>query len=164
MPSGKPGTRKPKPPDHREAPARGKPRDGSKNPGGRPEEWTPERIEEFADTLMAWARGDDAQFLESFCKEHHTYPQKLSELSEKSPKFSESLKVAKAACAANIAQATFDGLCPPPFGIFALKQHKWTDKHVVENTGTIEQKHTGTVTMEVDTSKIADLLNGAGSK
>lgn len=138
MPKGKPGTRKPKPPDRREAPARGKPRDGSKNPGGAPKEWTKERIEALADQLDQWSQGDDAQFLETFCKAHRTYPQRLSEFAKENPKFAEVLKVAKASCAASMAQATFDGACPPAFGIFALKQHGWTDKQEIEHSGEIK--------------------------
>jgi hypothetical protein len=125
----------------RTSPANGKPLDGSKNPGGRPPEWTPQVIEEFADALMDWAQTDDAKFLETFCKQHRTYPQKLSELAAKSPKFSESLKAAKAACAHNMAQITMLGACPPAFGIFALKQHGWTDRQEVAHSGEIAQTH-----------------------
>lgn len=109
---------------------RGKPRDGSKNPGGsgRPVEWTEERILALADDLETWSQGHTALYLESFCAQHRTYPQKLSELAERSERFSEALKVAKAACAAHQAEATAAGEIPPAFGIFGLKQHGWRDK------------------------------------
>lgn len=161
MPKGKPGTRKPRPPDRRAKPAKGKPLDGGKNPGGHPKEWTTERIEALAVKLDKWSTSKNARFLEAFCKTNRTYPQRLSEFAKENEKFAESLKVAKASCAANIAQATFSGRCPPAFGIFALKQHEWTDSANVKHGGSVEQKHTGTVTHTIDTTKIADLLNGS---
>jgi hypothetical protein len=57
MPSGKPGTRKPKPPDLRESPAKGKPLDGSKNPGGRPTMFSAQVLEEterYFEEFEAW--------------------------------------------------------------------------------------------------------------
>jgi hypothetical protein len=40
----------------------GKPRNGSKNPGGRPIEYTEEFFNEFSETLIAWATKRYAQF------------------------------------------------------------------------------------------------------
>ena len=117
---------------------KGKPRDGSKNPGGRPIEWDEGRIDDLGNALIKWATTDHtACYLESFCREQRTYPQKLSELADTNPKFSESLKVAKACIAANIAEATAAGEMPPAFGIFALKQRGWTDKQEVKHSGAI---------------------------
>jgi hypothetical protein len=119
---------------------RGKPKDGSKNPGGRPVEWTDERIEELAESLWIWCQEHTACYLETFCAQQRTYPQKLSELATRSPKFSEALKVAKASCASHLAEATAGGEVPPAFGIFALKQHGWKDRQEVEHTGEITSK------------------------
>jgi hypothetical protein len=163
MPSGKPGTRKPKPPDLREKPAQGKPLDGGKNPGGRPEEWIPEKISELGESLIQWARNPEAKYLATFCAENGTYPQKLSEFAKKDEKFSESLKIAKACCEAHIAELTGLGMIPTAFGVFALKQHEWTDKAKVDFGGSVEQKHTGTIAHTFDTTKIADLLNGSAN-
>ena len=117
---------------------RGKPKDGSKNPGGRPTEWTEERIEALADKLIAWSKVHTSCYLESFCAKNETYPQKLSELAQKSEKFSEALKRARASCASNLAEATAGGEMPPAFGIFALKQHGWRDKQEVEHSGEVK--------------------------
>jgi hypothetical protein len=110
---------------------KGKPRDGSKNPGGRPKEYTPEVIESLAEDLIQWATQDDAMFLASFCKTHSLYRQRLTEFAKGNPKFADALKVAQTTCEANIAVATADGAIPPAFGIFGLKQHAWTDKHEI---------------------------------
>jgi hypothetical protein len=119
---------------------KGKPRDGTKNPGGRPVEWTTEIIEALADKLITWSQFHTACYLESFCAANATYPQKLSELAPLNTKFSEALKRAKAACSAHIAEATAGGEMPPAFGIFALKQHGWRDKQEIEHSGAITSK------------------------
>lgn len=113
---------------------RGKPKDGSKNPGGRPigsGTWTPEAILSLAADLMEWATQDDAMFLASFCKLHGLHRQRLTEFAKANDSFSDALKVAQTTCEANIAVATADGAIPPAFGIFGLKQHAWSDKHEV---------------------------------
>src|SRR4051812_19274043 len=114
---------------------RGKPKDGSKNPGGRPTEYTPDVIESMADRLIAWAQSHDALYLESFCKRERTYPQRLTEFAAKNEKFSEALKIAKCANAANIGEAVAAGEIPPAVGIFGLKQHGHTEKQEVKHTG-----------------------------
>jgi len=118
-----------------------KPAENGANPGGRPLKWTEEKANELAEKLEAWSQQDDSRFLESFCKEFHTYPQKLSELAKISEKFNEALKTAKAACAANMANITMMGACPPAFGIFALKQHGWTDKQEIAHSGEVATTH-----------------------
>lgn len=116
---------------------RGKPKDGSKNPGGRPAEYTPEVIEAMADRIIAWAQSHDALYLESFCKREYTYPQKLTELAARNEKFAEALKISKCANAANIGEAVAAGEIPPAVGIFGLKQHGHTEKQEVKHTGAI---------------------------
>jgi len=111
---------------------KGKPLDGSKNPGGRPLEWTDERIEAMADEMLEWVDDPKAYYLESFCKRTRTYPQKLSEFAAKNEKFSEALRITKAGCAANMGEAAADGRVPPAIGVFGLKQHGHTDKQEVE--------------------------------
>jgi hypothetical protein len=123
---------------------RGKPRDGSKNPGGRPKEWTAEALESLADNLLQWATQDDAMFLASFCKMHGIYRQRLTEFAKENSKFSDALKVAQNTCEANIATATADGAIPPAFGIFGLKQHAWTDKQEVKHSGGVTIQSTPT--------------------
>jgi hypothetical protein len=116
---------------------RGKPKDGSKNPGGRPIEWTDTEIEAMGNRLVEWAQSHDALYLESFCKRERTYPQKMTEFAAKNEKFSESLKIAKCANAANIGEAVAAGEIPPAVGIFGLKQHGHTEKHEVNHSGAV---------------------------
>lgn len=123
---------------------RGKPKDGSKNPGGAPKVWTPEAIEALADELSQWATQDDAMFLACFCKDHHIYRQRLTEFAKDNPKFADSLKQAQNTCEANIAERTAKSGMPPAFGIFALKQHSWTDKQEFKHTGSITVQSTPT--------------------
>lgn len=117
---------------------RGKPKDGSKNPGGRPPgagKWPKAAIDDLAKDLAQWATQDDAMFLASFCKLHGIHRQRLPEFAKESESFADALNVAKTTCEANIAVATADGLIPPAFGIFGLKQHAWTDKHEMAGPG-----------------------------
>lgn len=114
-----------------------RPADHGKDPGGRPIEWDEARINELGAALIEWSMEHTACYLESFCREQRTYPQKLSELATQNPKFSESLKVAKSAIASHIAEATAGGEMPPAFGIFALKQRGWTDKQEIEHSGEV---------------------------
>jgi hypothetical protein len=143
---------------------KGKPLNGKKNPGGRPTEWTDERIDQFAERLIKWTKSHTSCYLETFCKLADTYPQKLTELAAKSEKFSEALKKARASCASNLAEATAGGEMPPAFGIFALKQHGWSDKHEIAQTGNVDVTHKGKIDFVVDVSKLADLLNGISAE
>jgi hypothetical protein len=121
---------------------KGKPKDGTKNPGGRPALWTPEAIESLADNLIDWAKSDSAMFMASFCKKHGIHRQRLTDFSGKNEKFMDALKRAQNVCEANIAEKTANGSIPPAFGIFGLKQHSWTDKKEVEHSGEIKSKVT----------------------
>jgi len=121
---------------------RGKPKDGSKNPGsqGRPVEWTDARIDTLAQSLLAWSKDPTAMFLASFCRDNDTHRQRLYEFSKKSKSFADALKRAENACEANIAEGTADGAIPPAFGIFGLKQRGWSDKHEIEHSGEVKSK------------------------
>jgi len=104
--------------------------------GGRPPEWDEEKIADFAEKLIKWAMLHTSCYLESFCKQNGTYPQKLSELAEKNSRFSEALKFARSSLASNLAEATAGGEIPPAFGIFALKNvGRWTDRQEIEHSG-----------------------------
>lgn len=109
---------------------------------GRPIEWTEDRIYDLADKLLIWAKIPDSKYLERFCADNETYPQKLSEISkgegDANRYFSEAHKIARSCCAANLADATANGKVPCPFGIFGLKQHGWSDRLAIpvdEDTG-----------------------------
>lgn len=116
---------------------RGKPRDGSKNPGGAPKVWTLAVIESLAVELESWASAPGSMFLASFCRDNGTHRQRLYEFAKENEKFADALKKAENACEANIAEGTADGAIPPAFGIFGLKQRGWTDKAEVKHTGGI---------------------------
>jgi hypothetical protein len=117
---------------------KGKPKDGSKNPGGRPAVWDAESIDALADALLKWSKNPSAMFLASFSRDHGTHRQRLYEFSKKSDKFADALKQAETACEANIAEGTADGAIPPAFGIFGLKQRGWSDKHEIEHSGEVK--------------------------
>lgn len=56
------------------------------------------------------------------------------------------------------------GKYPGAFPIFAAKNRmKWTDRQEIDNKGTIEQKHSGSVSITLDMTKVSDLLNGPTS-
>lgn len=114
---------------------RGKPKDGTKNPGGRPKEWTTAAIDTLADKLNVWAGRKTSLFLASFCKGKGLHRQRLTEFAKANEKFADALKVAQNTCEANIAERTARGGMPPAFGIFGLKQHSWTDKHELAGPG-----------------------------
>lgn len=117
---------------------KGKPRDGSKNPGGRPKQWDMEAIESLADDILSWAAtGGSVMFLASFCRDHGIHRQRLTEFAKENAKFADCLKIAQTTCEANIAEGTADGAIPPAFGIFGLKQHAWSDKHEVAHSGSV---------------------------
>ena len=106
--------------------------------GGRPPDWTEDKINDFADKLIEWAKIESSRYLESFCKINGTYPQKLYELAEKNDRFSEALKFARASLAANIAEFVEVGATAPAWGIFAMKNvGKWTDKQELEHSGNV---------------------------
>ena len=143
MPKGKPGTKKPKPPDLREAPAKGKPLDGSKNPGGRPMVWTPEEIEALADRMLAWALSGPmtfyiAQFIEDEAMSGRLiHKQRISEFEAANAKFSELYKVVKNILESHFGVAGTKSLIPPVMSVFGLKQHGHTDKQEVAHSGEI---------------------------
>lgn len=116
-----------------------KPRN-SPNPTGRPIEWTVQIIEALAQKLDTWSNFHTSCYLETFCAANKTYPQKLSELAQINTVFAEALKRAKSSCASHLAEATAGGEMPPAFGIFALKQHGWTDQREIKHSGEIKSQ------------------------
>jgi len=71
-----------------------------------------------------------AQFLASV----NAYRDLLPDFRERCPKFRDTEKKALAYIEQNLAVATFRNGCPPAFGIFALKNHGWSDKQEVDIT------------------------------
>ena len=144
MPSGKPGTRKPKPPDLRETPAKGKPLDGSTNPGGSPKIRTEDKISAIADRMLAWAISEPrsfyiAQFIEvEAISGTLIHKQRISEWENEHPKFAEVYKTTRCILEAHIGTCGMNGTVPPAMSVFGLKQHGHTDKQEIEHSGEIK--------------------------
>jgi len=62
---------------------------------GRPEKWTADLIEKEAEQLIEWSKTDDAIILREFPASRGYGPQWLTYLADKSPTFSEALKIAR---------------------------------------------------------------------
>lgn len=139
---------------------RGKPKDGSKNPGGRPVEWTEERIDALADDLDTWSRNHDALFLSTWLGENDLYWDLLPTLRKRSDKFSETEKKARVRLESHLAQAGAIGEIDKAITCFALKQgpNGWTDKREVGHSGGVAYE--GKLTLEIDLDPIKDILNG----
>ena len=106
-----------------------KPKEHGANPGGAPRIWDGTKISDLGADLIAWAQEPFSFYLETFCKKWGTYPQRLSLAADADSKFFETLKVAKAAIASNLAEAATHERINTTMGVFGLKQHGWTDKH-----------------------------------
>ncbi len=107
--------------------------------GGRPKTFTDDIIEDLADKLWEWAKKPSSRYLEEFCAENETYPQRLADFSDKNDRFRESLKFAKSCLAMHIAKMTEEGNNPTAWGIFAMKNiAKWSDRQEIEHSGQID--------------------------
>lgn len=102
---------------------------------GHPVTWTEEVIDQFADDLSAYFRDNpDRKYLEQFCADYGTYPQKISELCKRSAKLTEAVNLVKAVCAARILTAGESAERPSWF-IFAAKNVAgWADKADVNSS------------------------------
>ena len=144
MPSGKPGTRKPKPPDLRTSPAQGKPLDGSKNPGGHPKVWTESVLNSLADEMEAfYEENPDAMLLEDFCAHKRFGLGNMSIFAKENEKFAQSKKIIECIITSRIFKAAGSGKMHATIGVFGLKNSgtKWTDKQEVAHSGEIAQTH-----------------------
>jgi hypothetical protein len=110
-----------------------KPAEHGADPGGRPKIYTDFKVEELGEDLVEWAQLTTSLFIESWCKLRRTHRQRIAEFAKSNSKFADCLKTAKDAVASNIAERTAADTMPTAFGIFAMKQHEWTDRH--EHTG-----------------------------
>jgi len=73
-----------------------------KNVGGRPKEWTEERISETADKLLKWADKANSFALIQFCANNRFVPSKMGDLARENEGFREALMLTKAKLANRI--------------------------------------------------------------
>jgi len=108
-----------------------------KNPGGRPLKWTEEKVLELGEELILWLKEDEENvWFERFLYEKkNLYPQFISEMRDKYPKFSELLKKAKKIQESKLVDGTLKHSLNPTMAIFVLKNHyQYTDKQQTELT------------------------------
>jgi hypothetical protein len=102
-----------------------------KNPGGRPVIWTEEKILQLGEELIEWLKADDENvWFERFLyEEKDLYPQLISEMKGKYPKFAELIKKAKKIQENKLVDGTLKHSLNPTMAIFVLKNHyQYTDK------------------------------------
>ena len=102
-----------------------------KNPGGRPLKWTEEKVLQLGEELIEWLKSheDNVWFERFLYEEKDLYPQFISEMVEKYPKFSELIKRAKKIQEGKIVDGSFKHNLNPTMAIFVLKNHyQYTDK------------------------------------
>lgn len=129
---------------------------------GRPKIYTPERIAEIAAALIAWSKLDDSFYIAKFCNDNELWRQRLTELAEIDEDFSDALKRAHNACEFRLATAAAKGEIPCAFGIFALKQHDWTDKTEIGGMKNKPIEFKGLNESDLE-SRIAQLIGKAGT-
>lgn len=102
---------------------------------GHPVTWTEEVIDQFAaDMVEYFHENPDKKYLEQFCADYGTYPQKISELSRRSATLTEAVNIVKAVCASRIVTAGESAERPSWF-IFAAKNVAgWADKADVNSS------------------------------
>jgi len=108
-----------------------------KNPGGRPTKWTEEKVLLLGQDLINWLKADrDNVWFERFLyEEQDLYPQFISEMVHKYPKFSELIKKAKKIQENKLVDGTLKHDLNPTMAIFVLKNHyQYTDKTQTELT------------------------------
>lgn len=100
------------------------------NKGGRPVKWTEAKATRLANELIKWLGEDSNIWFERFLYEvKGLYPQIISELSEKYPKFSEAIKRAKKIQEAKIVDYAFKHQINTTMAIFVLKNnYDWKEK------------------------------------
>jgi hypothetical protein len=108
-----------------------------KNPGGRPTKWTEEKVLLLGQDLINWLKEDrDNVWFERFLyEEQDLYPQLISEMVHKYPKFAELIKKAKKIQENKLVDGTLKHDLNPTMAIFVLKNHyQYTDKTQTELT------------------------------
>lgn len=133
-PKGAPDLR---PPDQR---VKGKPLDGGKNPGGRPVEWTTERIEAAAAALVVWFGNEDSLFFEKFAHDMDLAWSHLLEIGKGNAKFAAAYARVKEIQRLRLAEGGLKGKYNAQMAYNTLKNVAgWRDKTEVEHSGNMNQ-------------------------
>ena len=106
----------------------------AKNLGGRPIEWTADRIEECRLILDKMCEQLDFFAMAQFLAKVGAYRELLPDFRSRCARFVDTERKANACMEANIISATARGGCPPAFGIFVMKNKGWSDKQEVDIT------------------------------
>lgn len=116
---------------------KGKPNDGSKNPGGRPRIYDAEKI---ADDLMTYLENSDDPYVEEFSLTQPFNIDTLYRLAKENDRLSETIKRVHEKQKMRTVRKAEVGEINPTFAIFKLKQkcYGWTDKTELEHSGRIE--------------------------
>ncbi len=118
----------------------GKPLDGSKNPGGRPTEWTKARIDQAAADLLVWFDDEENLFFEKFAHEMDMPWSYLLEIGKGNTKFSEAYARVKEIQKLRLAEGGLKGKFNPQMTYNTMKNVcGWRDKTEVEHSGKVNQ-------------------------
>lgn len=128
--------------------ARKKKETPEKNPVGRPVIWTEEAAMKLSDELFAWLDKPENIWFEKFIyQEKKLYHQIISELCDKYPKFSDTIKTAKKIQESKIVDFAMKGMTNTTMSIFVLKNnYGWVDKqeqNINANITTFKAKFPG---------------------
>jgi hypothetical protein len=120
--------------------------------GGRPVEWTPERIEAEADALVEWLKITTNIWFKRFCMERDIPADYMSIFARKNAKFHRAYKKAIITQEARLVEGGLYSITNPTMSIFVLKcNHKWVEG--TDATG-MEEKQSAS-------SKALDNITGA---
>ena len=100
--------------------------------GGRPIEWTDEKIEELRLDLEDYSRDSDFIHMCIWHAHSDTYRDLLPMFCERNHNFSDTLKRAKAKAEAHTLIKGANGTMNPTICVFTEKQHGWADLQKIE--------------------------------
>jgi hypothetical protein len=117
------------------------------NKGGRPLEWTDERIQAEADALLEWMKDDISRlWFKDFAIERGHQPNLYGKLAKRHAGFRSSIKKAKAIQESRTFQGALRGELNTILAIFGLKNnHGWRDTQHTENKTDVKLSTTGSL-------------------
>lgn len=112
---------------------RGKPNDGSKNPGGRPKVYDPEHV---ADLIEKYCAESEDPYVEEFQLQQGFTSELVYRLAKENERISKAIKDIHEKQKMRTVRKAEAGEINPTFAIFKLKQkcYGWTDKTEVQST------------------------------
>lgn len=119
-----------------------------KNKGGRPEEWTEEKIRALGIKLEEWARKHDSYALVQFYRDERLTRKKIHYIASKNEKFLDSFMYTKACLASRMIESlnSKDGNCHP---VFFNKYIRANDLELDEFMKTQEKTETDEITKHI---------------